>query len=250
MLRRAAPTCPICDDTLMIEPVRLAASMRFTTACAAKKAARTLRPNTTSKSSTETSSKPLGRLVPALLTKMSKGSAASIAAAKPARSVTSTASASALPPLARIALAASPISPDERAASVTLAPASAKACAAASPMPRPAPVTSARLPSSRNEGSRPDAGIAIGLLGRGRVGDVAAAVAAHADIGLLGMAGKTLEHAKARAVLAYHRRGLVRQHLLVGDGLEELADPEPTRVARRLLGRQRVVRADDLVAKG
>ena len=40
-----------------------------------------------------------------------------------------------------------------RAASVTCAPASARAPAAARPMPRPAPVTSARLPSRRKEGA-------------------------------------------------------------------------------------------------
>src|SRR3954468_17332132 len=67
-------------------------------------------------------------------------------------SVTSSTSASAFSPRARIAAAASSISALVRAASVTCAPAAANAEAAASPMPRPPPVTSARLPSRRNDG--------------------------------------------------------------------------------------------------
>ena len=43
---------------------------------------------------------------------------------------------------------------------------------------------------------------------------------------------------------------LVGQHALVGDGLEELADPEAARVAGREPGRQGVVGADHLVAVG
>src|SRR5216117_2290944 len=58
-------------------------------------------------------------------------------------SVTSSTSASAFSPRALIAAAASSISALVRAASDD---------AAASPMPRPPPVTSARLPSRRNEG--------------------------------------------------------------------------------------------------
>src|SRR5262249_319306 len=60
-------------------------------------------------------------------------------------------SASALSPRATIASAAASISLRVRAASVTCAPACASADAAVSPMPRPPPVTSARLPSRRNE---------------------------------------------------------------------------------------------------
>ena len=47
-LRRAAPTWPICEETLMIEPGRFASISRRATACAMKKAARTLRPMITS----------------------------------------------------------------------------------------------------------------------------------------------------------------------------------------------------------
>ena len=66
-MRRAAPTWPICDEMLMIEPGRLAATRRPATACATKNAARTLSPMMTSKSSTVTSGSIFGRLVPALL---------------------------------------------------------------------------------------------------------------------------------------------------------------------------------------
>ena len=106
----------------------------------------------TSKSSMLTSISSFGRLVPALLTRMLNGCAWPIAACIAARSVTSSTSASAFSPRARIAAAASSISALVRAASVTCAPAAASAEAAASPMPRPPPVTSARLPSRRNEG--------------------------------------------------------------------------------------------------
>src|SRR3981189_311151 len=60
---------------LMIEPARLASSSRRATACAAKKAARTLSAKMASKSSTLTSIRSAGRLVPALLTSTSNGSA-------------------------------------------------------------------------------------------------------------------------------------------------------------------------------
>ena len=66
--------------------------------------------------------------------------------------LTSRVMASARSPRSRMACAAASISAVVRAASVTCAPACASAEAAASPMPRPPPVTSARLPSSRNDG--------------------------------------------------------------------------------------------------
>ena len=49
-MRLAAPTWPICEEMLMIEPGRPAASSPFTTACATKKAALTLSPKMASKS--------------------------------------------------------------------------------------------------------------------------------------------------------------------------------------------------------
>ena len=55
------------------------------------------------------------------------------------------------------------------------------------------------------------------------------------------MAEKALQHAEPRAVFADHGAGLVGEHLLVGAGLEELADPQAAGVARGLPGRQRVV---------
>src|SRR6476619_3028177 len=80
-------------------------------------------------------------------------------------SVTSRTRASAFSPRALIPAAASSISALVRAASVTCAPAAARADAAASPMPRPPPVTSARLPSRRNEGvlARSTAGMEVSL---------------------------------------------------------------------------------------
>src|SRR5215831_17309658 len=90
-----------------------------------------------------------------------------------------------------------------------------------------------------------------GNLFRGlRVSDVTPAIAAHAHIGLLGMTEEAFEHAQARAVFADHGARVVGQYLLERAGLEELADPQPAGVARRLLGRQRVVGADHLVAVG
>jgi hypothetical protein len=79
---------------------------------------------------------------------------------------------------------------------------------------------------------------------------VAAAVAAHAHIGLLGMGGEALENAQPRAILADQRRRFVGEHLLVGAGLEEFSHPQAAGVARGLFGRQRVVRPDHLVAVG
>ena len=80
----------------MIEPGRFASISRSATACAMKNAARTLSPMMTSKSSTVTSASIFGRLVPALLTSTSNGSARATAARAAAMSVTSRGSASAL----------------------------------------------------------------------------------------------------------------------------------------------------------
>src|SRR5262247_3843079 len=97
--------------------------------------------------------------------------------------------------------AAASISLRVRAASVTCAPACASADAAASPMPRPPPVTSARLPSRRNDGVAASSTVMIASsdpsLGRLGVADVAAAVAAHPDIGLLGVGIEAFEDAQA-----------------------------------------------------
>src|SRR5262245_17044972 len=64
------------------------------------------------------------------------------------------------------------------------------------------------------------------------------------------MPDKSLEHAEPRAIFADERRGLVGQNFLIGMGLEELPDPKPTSVTARLLGRQRMIGADHLVAVG
>src|SRR5262249_2879809 len=238
----------------MIEPARLASISLRATACAMKKAARTLSEKIASKSWTLPSISRARRFMPALLTSTSNGTALSIAVRTAARSVTSSVSASAWSPRARIAAATASISSRVRAASVTCAPACASAEAAASPMPRPPPVTSARLPSSRNEGvlarSISLSALTRRSLGCLRVGDVAAAVAAHPHVGLLGVRREAFEDAQPRAIFADPRRGLVGEHLLIGAGLEELADPQAAGIARRLPGRQRVVGADHLVAIG
>src|SRR6185312_12412653 len=244
----------------------------------------------TSKSSTVTSINSFGRLVPALLTRIWNGSALPMAACIAGRSVTSRVSAAACCPRARIASAASSISFLVRAARVTCAPASASAAAAVSPMPRPAPVTSARLPSRRKEDVGVRSIIALSMviagldpaiplrkarfrfgcrdhrvtalragpvmtpkrvsLRRLPVRHVAAAVTAHAHIGLLSVRDKAFQHAEPRADFADLGARLVGQHLLIGAGLDELADPQPAGEARVLLGRQRVVGADHLVAVG
>src|SRR5262249_48305626 len=80
------------------------------TACAAKKAARTLREKIASKSSTFTSGRWAGRFMPALLTRTWNGSALAIVERMASTSVTSSVSASALSPRARIAAAAASIS--------------------------------------------------------------------------------------------------------------------------------------------
>src|SRR5215475_10573510 len=234
----------------MIEPVCLVSIRRRATACATKNAARTFNAKMKSKSSTFTSISKAGRFPPALLTRMLNGSACATSVRTASISVTSSTRASALSPRARIASAAASISALVRAASVTCAPACASAEAAASPMPRPPPVTSARLPSRRNEGVFARS-ISLGRsLGRLRVGDVAAAVAAHAHVGLLGVRREAFEDTQPRAVFADLRRSLVGEHLLIGAGLEELADPQPAGVARRLPGRQRMIGADHLVTIG
>src|SRR5262245_36707060 len=76
-----------------------------------------------------------------------------------------------------------------------------------------------------------------------RVADVASAVAADPHVGLLGVGRETLEDAQARAVFANLRARLVGHDFLIGTGLQEFSYPQPAGVARRLLGRQRVVGA-------
>src|SRR5580698_403610 len=144
-------------------------------------------------------------------------------------SVTSSTSASALSPRARIASAPCSISVLVRAASVTCAPAAASADAAASPMPRPPPVTSARLPSRRNDGALVSSTVITSALypslRRLCVWHIAAAVAADADIGLLRVCDEALEHAQPRAGFADLGAGLICSDPLIGAGLEKLADP-------------------------
>ena len=71
----------------------------------------------------------------------------------------------------------------------------------------------------------------------------------HAQIGLRLMARETLKLTESRAVFTDSSRRL-RCHTLVGTGLDELADPEAAGVTSRKLGRQGVIRADNLVSIG
>src|SRR5690606_13302611 len=91
---------------------------------------------------------------------------------------------------------------------VRAAPLWASAAAAASPMPRLAPVTIARRPSRRKLGvaGRPVPVIAPVIaplivgppsVGDAAIGDVPAAVAAHADVGLLAVTDEAFESAEA-----------------------------------------------------
>ena len=137
-------------------------------ACATKNANLTLRSYTASKSASVTSHIGFGRLVPALLTSTWNAGRAAKKAATASRSLTSSTADTALPPVATMASAAASISLAVRATSVTSAPASASAAAAASPIARPAPVTSARRPSSRKLGVR---GKSVMLPSRKRVRD-------------------------------------------------------------------------------
>src|SRR3954451_8273371 len=76
---------------------------------------------------------------------------------------------------------------------------------------------------------------------------VLAAVAPHAQVGLLLMSGEVLYRAQSGTIFADHR-GRLRRDLLIRHSLEELPDPQTAGVARRPFRRQRVIRADHLVA--
>ena len=82
------------------------------------------------------------------------------------------------------------------------------------------------------------------------LGHVFPPVAADAQVGLLLVSPEAFDRAEAAAVFADQRAGLGGPDLLVGAGLQELADPEAAGVTRRAPGRQRVVGADHFVAVG
>src|SRR5882762_1230722 len=75
-------------------------------------------------------------------------------------------------------------------------------------------------------------------------------VAADPQVALFLVAPEALDRAKPAAIFADHHARLRGLNLLVGAGLQKLADPEAAGVARGALGRQRVVGADHLVAIG
>ena len=107
----------------------------------------------------------------------------------------------------------------------------------AEPMPPAPPVMRADLPASVR-----DSAISILLARR--------PIAPHAQVTLRLVAGEALDLAEARAVFAHQGARFVGQHALVGDRLDELADPEPAGIAGGALGGQRVVGADHLIAIG
>ncbi len=119
----------------MMLPPRPAATSRRATACATVNIARTLRSSSRSRLSSATSRNGSRMLVPALLTRMSKGSSAAMKVRTAARSVTSSRTARADRPAARKRWAVCSHASRLRAASVTSAPACARAIAAASPNP-------------------------------------------------------------------------------------------------------------------
>src|SRR5713101_695353 len=61
------------------------------------------------------------------------------------------------------------------------------------------------------------------LICRARVSDLAATVATHSYVGLLGVGQEAFKHAQTRAVLANHGGCFVGEHLLIGAGLDKLA---------------------------
>src|SRR5271155_4223352 len=121
---------------------------------------------------------------------------------------------------------------ERRNPTATEKPAAARALAVAAPMPPVPPVTTA-----------------TGLSGR-IAQRFALSIAAHAQIGLLLVAGESLQVAEARTVAANQRAGFIGGYALIGTGLDELAHPQAARIARRAHGRQGVIRADDLVPEG
>src|SRR5205823_12089754 len=118
----------------------------------------------------------------------------------------------------------------------TSAPARARARDATAPRPRPAPVTRARRPSSRKDSGRV-----------GSPADMTSGIPAHADIGLFLMSPESLDGAQPRAILADENARLFRA-FLIGNRLQELADPEPACIPGSALRGQRVICTDDFVA--
>src|SRR5215831_443143 len=133
---------------LMMTPPPLATISRAA-AWATRKAALTLSPSNRSRVTSSTSRNGCGRLMPALLTRMSSRPRPAKASRAAALSVTSNGSTCAFPPPSSIFPATSLSSLGVRLTNTSSAPAAANANAMARPIPRPAPVTSAVLLSSR-----------------------------------------------------------------------------------------------------
>src|SRR4051812_5231159 len=197
-------------------------------AWATKNAARTLRPKSRSNVSGVTSANGSGWLAPALTTTASSDPAPLTAARAAATSVRSATITSARAPWPRTSPATRSRSTSVRPTSTTRpVPSRAKPVAIAAPIPRLAPATSTDVPISALHGGQavqPVRGrqcVPLHVLGRG-------------DRGHRGCD-------PARALLGQP---------LVRAGLEELADPQPARVAGGAERRQHVVGADRLVAVG
>src|SRR5439155_26034933 len=71
-------------------------------------------------------------------------------------------------------------------------------------------------------------------------------VAADAQIGLFLVPPEAFDRAEPAAIFADRHARLGSLHFLIGARLEVFAEPEAAGVSCRALGRQRVVRADDL----
>src|SRR6056297_2880502 len=116
-------------------------------------------------------------------------------------------------------------------------------------MPEEAPVTSARRPSRRKDGVAGRFIWSTSIRDAG-VGNVAPAVAANTEVGLLAVTGEALKRTQARAVFTDCGRRLIGRYTLVGMCFEEFTDPQSSSVAPGLERRQGVVGTDDLVAVG
>src|SRR5215210_3819029 len=157
MYSGSPPTIPATEEMLTMRPPSPRSIMRLPTVWAMRNVPRTLTCTTWSNFSSGISSGGAPQVVPLLLTRTSIAPKASSVSATTlftsSGSVTSQASASALPPRPSISALTSSSASFLRAQRTTLAPASESASAMYWPSPRPPPVTMAVLLSRRNRSS-------------------------------------------------------------------------------------------------